>query len=496
MVLVSVALVNVDIVEPTVNVRWAVGVDAGARQSLERRFGLESARWLEGTTWRYVLRNRSRENIAALVAHLSVEDTHDIDRSELTAPGPHVEVSVRGWSTLVRAAQDGLFQVQSLILVVCGSLLLWFATVRDDGRRRRAALAVLIVAGILAFAFPLGQPIKMGDSDTYTNTRRLFEDYAAVRQVRSEAHLSWVILARLDAWYGRDDEAPARALRTLTHVATALFFVAALAVGRLERWSPVVVRYLSLALIAPAALLYFGYQELGYLSLNVAAFPLLARGLRTEGRRIEAAAVLSGLGAALHGFGLLSLAGSGLAALGRHASHITRLRGMVRLGFWGLFAYGCWIALYTLVLQLPITRGHTDSIPLRPWLTDGFSEGRVNAAIFSAVGARDVLFSAWIAGVPLLAIAAAVWRRHPEVVRSALLYAVPSTVFLVVFWPVQGLGVEMDLVLAAFPALYALAWVCAHDTKTAVIAAALLASAHLAFWRVVLGGDFVNPRIN
>jgi hypothetical protein len=72
---------------------------------------------------------------------------------------------------------------------------------------------------------------------------------------------------------------------------------------------------------------------------------------------------------------------------------------------------------------------------------------------------------------------------------------VPSTVFLVVFWPVQGLGVEMDLVMAAFPALYALAWICAHDSRRATIAAVVLASAHFAFWRIVVGDDFVNPRI-
>jgi hypothetical protein len=74
----------------------------------------------------------------------------------------------------------------------------------------------------------------------------------------------------------------------------------------------------------------------------------------------------------------------------------------------------------------------------------------------------------------------------------ALLYAVPSTIFVVVFWPIQGLAVEMDLVIAAFPGLYALGWVCAHDPQRTSIAAALLVSAHLAFWRIVLDGRFVN----
>ena len=496
LLLVTAALVRVDIIEPRVNVRWSGGVAEDERLLLERRFGLESAQWREGTTWRYVLRDRSRENIAALVAHPAVDDTHDIDRAALTAPDRSVQVSIRGWSALVRAAELGLLQVQSLILLLGGSTLLFAAAARDDKRRRRIGAAVLLAAAVLAFTLPLSQPIAMGDSGTYTTTRKLFEQYAGVRQIRSEAHLSWAILGRLDTWYGRDDESPARALRTLTHVGTMLFFIAAVGVGSLERWSPIVLRYLGLALLAPTALLYFGYQELGYLSLNLAVFPLLARGLRTNSRMLEASGVLSGVGAALHGFGLLSIAGAALATLGWQATLMGRLRRALRLGTCGLFAYVWWIPLYALVLHLPLVPGHADSIPLRPWRSDGFDESRVNVAIFSALGARDLLFSAWVAGVPLVAVAAALWRRYPDAVRSALLYAIPSTVFLVVFWPVQGLGVEMDLVLAAFPALYALAWVCAHDSKAAAIAAALLASAHLAFWRIVLGGDFVNPRIH
>ena len=83
---------------------------------------------------------------------------------------------------------------------------------------------------------------------------------------------------------------------------------------------------LALALLAPSALLYFGYLELGHLSLNVAAFPLIARGLRTGSRQLEAGSVLSGLGAALHGFGLLSLAGAGLAACAVRAQVVDRVR--------------------------------------------------------------------------------------------------------------------------------------------------------------------------
>jgi hypothetical protein len=54
----------------------------------------------------------------------------------------------------------------------------------------------------------------------------------------------------------------------------------------------------------------------------------------------------------------------------------------------------------------------------------------------------------------------------------------------------------MDLVVAGFPALYALAWVCAHDSRRTNLAAMLLISAHYAFWRVVLDQQFQNLRID
>ena len=53
----------------------------------------------------------------------------------------------------------------------------------------------------------------------------------------------------------------------------------------------------------------------------------------------------------------------------------------------------------------------------------------------------------------------------------------------------------MDLVFAAFPAVYALAWVCAHDARRTAVASLLLISAHMAFWRIVLSSDFINSRL-
>jgi hypothetical protein len=50
----------------------------------------------------------------------------------------------------------------------------------------------------------------------------------------------------------------------------------------------------------------------------------------------------------------------------------------------------------------------------------------------------------------------------------------------------------MDLLVAAFPAFYAVAWVCAHDARRTTIAATLLALAHLFFWRILMDDRFVT----
>ena len=65
----------------------------------------------------------------------------------------------------------------------------------------------------------------------------------------------------------------------------------------------------------------------------------------------------------------------------------------MRLTVWGVAAYLGWVAIYLIVLNLPLIPGHAESIPLRPWLIDDVSN-RVNAAIFTVTGGRDIFFSA------------------------------------------------------------------------------------------------------
>ena len=69
---------------PKINARWAEGLDAGRRRGLEERFGLDAGNEVAPSTWSYALADESRENIIALVRHPDVEDTHNIDRAQMT----------------------------------------------------------------------------------------------------------------------------------------------------------------------------------------------------------------------------------------------------------------------------------------------------------------------------------------------------------------------------------------------------------------------------
>jgi hypothetical protein len=494
LLLLLIALVDVSILEPRIHVRWRDDVADTQRLDLERRYSLGRGERLQGTTWRYELDDRSPGNVGALIEDAHVVDTAYIDRPTLTVPSREVDISLARAGRLIGPAPEGLIQIQSVLLLVAGGVLVWAAGIDHRRRRRMVGVGIIALVGFGAYALPLEQGIRMGDADTYTASRTSFENYSGVKEIRFEGHLSHAILGRLYIALGRTDEAPARAWRLLMRAATAWFLGMLLLVGVVESWSPTALRYLGLAVIAPPALMYFGYRELGHLSLNLATFPLFMRGVVAGSRHLEASGALAGLAAALHGFGLLSMMGVALAAMAARLRLAQRARVVLTFVAWSVAAYLGWIAIYLIVLKLPVTAGHAESIPLRPWFTDEITD-RVNAAVFSGRGARDVLVTALLVGMPLIAVVASLLRRFAVEARVALLYAVPSTVFAIMLWPIQGLAVEMDLVFATFPALYALAWVCAHDRRGTAIAAVILACGHVVLWRIALDSAFVNPRI-
>lgn len=492
------ALVRVTVIEPPITVRWRADLSAADRDAAERRYRLRNAELVEGTTWRYDVGDRSEENLAALVRDPAVEDTGHLDRVRLTLPDRSIRVTMRGlpfpFSTDTRFEDARqLLQVQSVWLLVLGTALLVAARAVAMRMRRNIAVAVLVLVGAAAYACPIEPSgVRMGDAHLYMASRSNFETTAGVHEIHFQAHLTQATLGQLYRAYGETDDAPARAVTTMMRAATAWFIVCALIVGVLERWSPTALRYLGLALLAPCALLFFGWREFGYLSLSMATFPLLVHGLQARDIGLESAAVMAGLSAALHGFGVLSIIGMLLAACTARASLQTRSGDLIRIAVWSTAAYLGWIAVYVIVLNLPVIPGHAENIPWRPWFVDEVRDGRINAAIFSTIGGRDLLMTGWVVGAPLLLVAPFVRQMPPDHLRAAMAYALPSTLFVVLFWPVQGLSEELDLVAASFPAVYALIWMCAHEPKRTRLAAILLASAHIAFWRIALDARFIN----
>jgi hypothetical protein len=495
---VILAFIRVEITDPRVHIRWRDDVDAAARPAREQEYDLRNGQPVAGTTstWRYGLGDLSRENIRALVGDPAVADTAYLDRDALTSDGRSIRVTVWYPFNDLLDGPSQLFQLHpTLWLLLGGGMLLVSARASSAAIRRNTAVAVLLVVGLAAVASPYDPSfVTMGGSSDHVRSRDDFEDWFAGR-VRYEKHLSQVILLQVYLRLEPTDAAPGQALLVMSRFATAWFVLSAFAIGVLERWSALVLRYLGLVLLAPSALLYFGWRELGYLSLNCATFPLLVRGVGSGGMRLEAASALAGLGAALHASGLVSLAGAWMAALGARGRLQERAARALRVAAWGTAAYLGWLAIYAIVLKLPIVPDPQPSTlsPWRPWFADEVREGRVAVAILSPTGARDLLMTAWIVGAPLLIVALSLWRRCAHEVRAMLWYLPPSVLFVIFRWPFEGIGGGMDLVLAGFPAVYALAWVSAHDAKRTTTAAALLMAAHYAFWRVVFDDRFEPP---
>ena len=387
------------------------------------------------------------------------------------------------------------WQMQSLVCLALAAGLLIAS--RAASARVRAWSAAAIVATLFGttIAVPLHQRIRMGDYATYTASRRSFDTYTGAQSVRFEAYLSTTLLRLIDRSLGATERTPVEAFVVLGKLAAAWCAAMLLLAMWVAGCSAAALRYAALCVAAPLTLMYFGYRELGYLSLNAAVYPLIAEGLRGARGRFEAGCALSGLGAALHGFGLLALAGAAASAVVSPLRASERFDLALKAFSIGTSVYLIWIFVYIVGMGLDIVPGHAGSIPWRPLLVSTLAEHRVNHAIASARGAAEILTTAWIAGVPLLALVLTGVRGSSMNVRAALAYVLPSAVFLCAFWPVQGIAVDGDLIFGAFPGIYALIWLAAQRVSTSWMSLVLLATGHVVFWRVMFGDAFVNPRV-
>lgn len=392
--------------------------------------------------------------------------------------------------------------MQSLVVLALAGTLLASANVTS--RSMRAALASVVLSAFLLATLLLPIPMSlfvMGDGSNIVQDRSNFNELVSPGgRIRFSSHLAYLLLGRIDLAFGSTSESPAQAYRVLSWLGGALFAVSLAVLAVLDRWSPRTIRYAALSMCAPAALMYFGYLEVGYLALSAAAFPLVARDLE-KGTTLTAGvlfgSLLYGLGAALHGVGYVGIAGLCAAMLTSRGGVQSRLVLTTAAVAIAAGAALIWLWYYLAVLGLDVTPHHAEGgVIARPLWQAVQAEGRLVHPLASLVTARDLFLSGLVAGVPLWLV---VWRMargdwSPET-RSALAFSVPALAFFVFHWPVQGIAVEMDLIVAAFPAIFPLLWVASRSPHASVVSAALLTVGHWAFWRVVLDTRFINQRI-
>ena len=337
----------------------------------------------------------------------------------------------------------------------------------------------------------------MGDGSSIVQDRSNFDDLVAHgRVIRFSAHLAYRLLGRFDAALGSTATSPVEAYRMLSWLAGVVFAVSVWCLAARDDWSGRSVRYIALALMAPATLMYFGYLEVGYLSLSAAAFPFISRDLRKDGELsvgLLTGAILCGLGAAMHGIGYLSIAALFVALVADDIPIRRRIVLAIALSGIAVAASLIWVWYYLAVLGFDVIPGHAaGGFISRPLFQAREAESRILYPLFSIITARDLFFSGLVAGLPLLVVAMMLRRQSPREARLALAFSLPCAIAFLLFWPPQGIAIEMDMIVALFPAVFALLWVSSTSVGASIASAALLALGHAAFWWVVLHDQFVN----
>lgn len=402
----------------------------------------------------------------------------------------------------------GPFAVQSLIGLVVGFLLIAGAGAPTVRIRQAYFLvaAVALATSCWAAALPIraSQEVGtwMGDYDTYTTDREHFEEYfgygGGYGAVRFHYHLGGFVLELIDRALGSTNTSFHTAFRLLPALMGVVALLEAVVVAVLAGWSAQSMRYVGLCIAAPLTLMFFGYRELGYMSLSIAAMPLYLMTLDRPGDSrnrtlIAGAASLQGLHAALHGLGL-----SGIASL--MAMALASARGLrqaiAKAGpvfTWAFIAYATWLPIYLIVLGLPIVPGHASGIVFRGAVESQVSDHRLVEPLLSLKGMRDIGAEALVVGLPVVLIGLKAARGESR--RAVLAAAAVSGAVMLLLWPAQGIGQDIDIVLATFPAFFAGAWLCAARPRAAVAALCTLAIGHAVFWLIVRSEAFTNPGI-
>jgi hypothetical protein len=382
--------------------------------------------------------------------------------------------------------------LQSAVVLALSALLLRLGELSSRGTRLRAAIAALAVFAVAMVAMPLDHQFAgngfMGDGYDYSQDRDKFERNipaaGAHQELHFKSHLGDLVLAVIDRVNGRTETSPATAYALLSRIGGALFIGELALMLVMLRGSRRACRYVALALAAPIALTFFGYYEVGYLALSVASFPLLLQAIakRRDTHALDVAGSLQGLHTALHGFGLVGIAGGVCAALS------ARRRGLssaFRFAAFALALYLGWIVIDIVGLGMSIVSDpYSNHIAFRTLTEMYYFDRRLVHPLLSWNGVAEVGMASLAVGVPLLALGI-VRRRQMLERQAALLYALPALVFLIAWWPSAGVQHDMDLLLGAFCAISAAAWLASRTPRSAFQAWIVLAIVHVMFWAVV-----------
>jgi hypothetical protein len=205
-----------------------------------------------------------------------------------------------------------------------------------------------------------------------------------------------------------------------------------------------------------------------------------------------------GIGAAFHGFGLVAL---GFLVVLIVVYLVLDSEARAVLNLWqapleaaaaGVLGWVMWLPVYIIGFGIDVTPGHADESPMRPLFHARYSDyyHRLDQPVFSWHVVGQVAWELWVVSAVLVVLLA--WQRGPLVIPVAVA-ALPVLLFIILFWPVQGLGNDSDFLGAAFPPAFAAAWLVARSARATLAGLLLLVTGQWAFHHILTPAFVDNP---
>jgi hypothetical protein len=400
-----------------------------------------------------------------------------------------------GWGfaslELGRNATPYLLQPSSIAVLALGAITIWVAGSWSRAARRYVVLTVLTATMVSFVALPIpplrfkGHGYMNDGSDNIENRDRFERRFPLTVSHKTNFHsfLGDLVMSRLDRAFGETPQGTQRAYATLSRMAGGLFLIELLVISAWHRFSRRICRYVGLAIASPVALLYSGFYELGYLAICVSSVPLLAIRRRSDLQETSAtlwAGLFQGLHTALHGFGLIGLAGGAMSLAVERGTAIRRTVRSIGYASAGVAMYLGWIFIFVVGMHVSIdVENALTGFGFRHLFETVVLDRRYAYPIFSTSGLTEIGVISLIVGVPLFLLACV--RAPRTSIPTAAAYALPGLLFLVAWWP-PGAPLNVDLLFTAFPGLLVACWLLAATPRRALSAFVAMCLLHVLFW--------------